>query len=190
VGSLFKRRASFLLSLLAGGLFFSSTVSVSAQWAKESYSLKAGWNGIWVSLDCSDRTIDQVLEMYPQIIEVWRWNPLASSMQFIDGPTNPIQPDAQWAVWRRGDLNASSFGKLTGNASYLVSVADGTPAFQLDLVGKPVVPSYRFSSTGLNFMGFPVQTPDSSSVRNFESFFSYSAVLKNGPELYTYRGGR
>ncbi len=182
-----SRGISLLGVVLMVSLWLTS--AVSAQWVKESYPLKAGWNGIWLSMDCSDRSIEEVLESHPQIVEIWRWNPLASSVQFIDSPSAPIDPDAKWAVWRRGDVSNSTIAKLTGNASYLISVAPGTPAFNWELVGKPLVPAYRFSSSGLNFIGFPVQSPDSSALRNFDTYFSYSAILKNNPSLFTYRGG-
>jgi hypothetical protein len=166
-----------------------SAMKASAQWTKESYPLKSGWNGIWLSLDCSDRTMEDVLSSYPQIVEVWRWNPLASTVQFIDSPNMPIAPDAQWAVWRRGDVVNSTFGRLTGNASYLVRVEDGAPAFTVELIGKPLVPEYSFSSSGVNFIGFPAQSPDSSTDRNIERYFSMSDVLKSNPSVFAYRGG-
>jgi hypothetical protein len=72
----------------------------SAQWVRESYPLKPGWNAIWLSLDCTvnqdgtTRTIDTVLAANPQIIEMWRWNSLGSTVQFTQSPSSPIKGDA------------------------------------------------------------------------------------------------
>ncbi|MEO0018489.1 MAG: hypothetical protein RLZZ522_1772 [Verrucomicrobiota bacterium] len=167
----------------------------SAQWVEESYPLKAGWSGIWLSQDCSifangdTRSIGTVLENYPKITEVWRWNPLGSTVQFTQAPGLPIRPDSSWAVWRRGDPANSTLGTLTGNSAYLINVAPGTAAFSLELKGKPLAPDYSFSSSGLNFIGFPVQTPDSATTRNFDAFFSFSAALKSNPNVVYYNGG-
>lgn len=179
--------------VLAVALIYPATVS--AQWVTESYPLKAGWNAIWLSQDCSvlgngdTRNIDAVLAANTQILEVWRWNPLGSTVQFIQAPSAPISSDTSWAVWRRGDPNNSTLGTLTGNSAYLVNVATGSPDFTLELTGKPLVPNYSFSSSGLNFLGFPTQAPDSTSLRNFETFFSFSQTLKSNPGVFYYRGG-
>jgi hypothetical protein len=107
--------------LLAIALVLSPLAS--AQWLEESYPLKTGWNGIWLSQDCSvlsggdTRPIDTVMSAYPQITEVWRWNPLGSTVQFTQSPGLPIKPDSSWAVWRRGDPANSTLGTLTGNAA-------------------------------------------------------------------------
>lgn len=161
----------------------------SGQWVKESYPLKAGWNGVWLSQDCADRPIDTVIGGNPNIREIWRWNPLGSTVQFTQAPGLPIKPDATWAVWRRGDPLHSTLGTLTGNAAYLINVAPGTAAFTLELTGRPLAPNYNFSSSGMNFFGFPAQAPDSASLRNFENFFSFSSVLKSKPQVFFYNGG-
>lgn len=166
-----------------------AAASASGQWVKESYPLKAGWNGVWLSQDCADRPVDTVLGGNPKILEIWRWNPLGSTVQFTQSPGIPIKPDASWAVWRRGDPANSTLGTLTGNAAYLINVAPGTAAFTLELTGKPLAPNYSFSSSGLNFLGFPVPSSDSATLRNFETFFSYSSVLKSNPNVFFYNGG-
>lgn len=175
--------------------FFVTTATLQAQWVTETYPLKAGWNAIWISHDCSvmpdgsTRAIDTALAGDTRILEVWRWNPLGSTVQFIDSPDRPIQSKDAWAVWRRNDPTNSTLGTLTGNAAYLVNVQSTAAAFTLSLTGKPLAPSYSFSSSGLNFIGFPVQTPDSSATRNFETFFSFSEVLKSNPSVFFYNGG-
>ncbi|MEO0016720.1 MAG: hypothetical protein RLZZ522_3 [Verrucomicrobiota bacterium] len=169
--------------------------AVSAQWVREAYPLKPGWNAIWLSQDCSvgidgsTRAIGDVLAANPQILEVWRWNPLGSTVQWTQAPENPIAPDATWAVWRRADPDNSTLGTLTGNSSYLVNVAPGATAFELQLTGKPLPPNYEFNSAGLNFIGFPTQATGAVTQPNFDAFFSYSPVLKSAPSVFFYNGG-
>ena len=148
------------LALILGFVLSFPTIC-SAQWVKESYPLKPGWNAIWLSHDCSSlsddstRSIGDVLAATPQIEEVWRWNPLGSSVQFTQSPGTPIAKDIAWAVWRRVDPTNTTLDTLTGNSAYLVKVALTAPSFTLQLTGKPLVPDYSFSSSGLNFLGFP-----------------------------------
>ena len=164
-----------------------------AQWVTESYPLKEGWNAIWLSHDCSVdgdggiRTIETALAGKTEILEVWRWNPLGASVQFTQSPSAPIASDTSWHVWTRDDnTGQSTLGTLTGNSAYLIRVKSGTLGFALELIGKPLVPNYSFSSSGLNFIGFPISPSDLT----FESFFSSSAVLSEEPNsVFSYEDG-
>ena len=37
----------------------------SAQWVTEDFPLKAGWNAVWLSIDCSDRPLDDPDQVAP-----------------------------------------------------------------------------------------------------------------------------
>ena len=162
--------------------------SASAQWVQESYPLVAGWNAIWLSHDCSYASIDTFLTAHPQVLEIWQWNPLASTTQFTSAPSAPVASDAEWKVWRRGRPADSTLDVFAGNSAYLIHVADGG-AFTLSLTGAPLLPNYAFKSSGLNLLGFPMQTPESGALRNIEHFFSFSEILKANPPVFAYRGG-
>src|SRR6476659_2972774 len=87
ITSLASRTGRWLL--IFASLLLLST-SARAQWATESYPLKLGWNAIWVSQDCTHVPIDTLLAGQPNVVEVWRWNPLGSTVQFTSSPANPI----------------------------------------------------------------------------------------------------
>lgn len=163
--------------------------SSAAQWSQESYSLDAGWSGIWLSHDCSHLPINELLEGHGDILEVWQWNPLGSTAQFSVSPWVPIQSDPAWKVWKRGVPAESTLGTMTGNAAYLVRLADDSPPINLVLVGKPLLPRYEFSANGSNFVGFPTLEPATTPVRSFETFFNYSSVFKSHPPVFYYRNG-
>lgn len=159
-----------------------------AQWVTESYPLKAGWNAIWLSHDCSHTSIDNLLTAQPSIQEIWRWNSLGSNIQFTSSPATPIAPDLEWVMWHRGATN-NALTTFSGNSAYLVRLADGASPVTLDLTGRPLPPGYVWQSTGLNFIGFPVVAPSSVTQQNFDRLFSYSAVLKTNPTVFYYNGG-
>jgi hypothetical protein len=174
--------------LLTGlGLILFSTAA-SAQWVTESYSLKPGWNAIWISHDCSYNSIDNLLAGQPDIVEIWRWNSLGSTVQFTSSPSTPITPDLEWVVWHRGATN-NALTSFSANSAYLVRLVDGAQATTLSLTGRPLPPAYTWQSTGLNFLGFPMVSPSSVTQQNFDRFFSYSAVLKTNPTVFFYNGG-
>ena len=160
---------------LAFGLalvFLGQTASLNAQWRTESYSLITGWNAVWLSLDPAVANIDAALASRPEIIEVWRWNP-PSGPQFVTDPSTPVQTDPAWTVWRRGAPGQSTLFSFTPNSAYLIRVADGSTAFTLSLQGRPVIPNYRWSTTGVNFVGFPTASPGPT----FAQFLAPSAAL-------------
>ena len=161
-------------------------ITARGQWVTESYPLLSGWNGIWVSQDCSHATIDQLLASSPAVEEVWLWNPVAGGAQFSSSPSTPLASDVAWQVWKRGKPAETTLTKLLPNSSYLVK-ASGT--LTLSLTGRPVPPRNLMTSLGTNFVGFPMVQPDSANLRSIERFFSFDSVLKSNPPVYGYNGG-
>ncbi len=170
--------------LLLSLLLFAQVAS--AQWVTETYPLASGWNGIWVSQDCSYASIDTLLANYPQIEEVWLWNPVAGSAQFSNSPSVPVASDVAWQVWRRGKPAETTLARLIGGSAYLIKTSGNAP---LALTGRPLAPTLLLTSLGTNFVGFPMMTPDSATTRSIARFFSFDSVLKNNPPVYEYRGG-
>ena len=154
----------------------------------ESYQLKPGWNAIWISHDCSYAPIDTLLAGQPNVVEIWRWNPLGSTVQFTTSPSAPIVPDLEWVVWHRG-ASTNALTSFSGNSAYLVRLADGASPLTLTLTGKPLPPGYTWQSNGLNFLGFPIPPAASVAQQNFDRFFSFSDVLKTNPTVFFYNGG-
>lgn len=157
---------------------------VRAQWMSEAYSVKTGWNAIWLPLDLSHTTIDEALTGKTDIEEVWRWNP-PSGPQFVTDPNTPVQGDPNWGVWKRGLPLQSTLFQFTANASYLIKVKDGAATVAFTLKGRPVQPNYPWTTTGVNLVGFPtVAIPPT-----FSQFFANSAALASGPTVLKYVGG-
>lgn len=158
--------------------------TASAQWQTENYTLKPGWNAIWLPLDVSHLSIEETVPA--QVVEVWRWNAnVAGTFS-----TTPTQTDLQWSVWRRADPAGTNFGTMDGNYAYLIRVNPshvGNISWALN--GKPLPPRYDWTSTGVNLVGFPVETPTSTSTRNLNRFYGFDPVLKTMPPTLFYNGG-
>ncbi|MFM8335287.1 MAG: hypothetical protein ACKODK_06975, partial [Opitutaceae bacterium] len=142
------------------------------------------WNAIWLSLEPAVTTIDSALSDRPEIQEVWRWNP-PSGPQFTTDPSTPSQTDPAWSVWRRGTPSQSTLFSFTPNAAYLIKVADGSSAVTLTLKGRPVIPNYRWTTSGVNFVGFPTTSP----APTFSQFLAQSAALADTTNILKYVGG-
>ncbi len=171
----------FALAPLALLLLFVSRAS--AQWASESYPLVAGWNAIWLPIDCSDRTIGAIFNG-TQVVEVWQWNPTPSG-GFTVSPSTPTQANVEWRQWTQG-AGGATLGALTGNAAYLIHVADSAAQFTLTLTGKPLPPSLPWNNSGVNLVGFPTV---SSGPPHFYDFLKLSNVLQGNPAIFQYVGG-
>lgn len=178
-------RLPLLLTLAFTGMLVSPSFG---QWVKETYTLKAGWNGIWLPLDCTHDGIDKVV-VDSVVEEIWRWNPPLSNTQFTTNPQTPVPGDVQWSVWIRNNPTApaSSLFNLTGNAAYLIKVADsvGTGSITVNITGKPLLPQYNWKEAGTNLFGFSTLNP----APNFEQFLSHSPTLGNNPPVFAYLGG-
>jgi len=155
-----------------------------AQWMSEAYSVKAGWNAIWLPLDLSHTTIDEALSGKTDIEEVWRWNP-PSGPQFVTDPNTPVQGDPNWGVWKRGLSAQSTLFQFTANAAYLIKVKDGAATVAFTLKGRPAQPNYPWTTTGVNLVGFPtVATPPT-----FSQLFANNAAFATAPTVLKYVGG-
>jgi hypothetical protein len=167
---------------LAGGV-------AQAQWLTQEFALKAGWNAVFLHVDASHTTLDQMAAADPNgnIEEVWLWKPDLSAQQFVDSPQSPLATDTRWLSWTRTPGPSASLTSLAPNFAYLVKVKASVPTYTWSVQGKPVAPNYQWTTSGLNFLGFPT---DSATPPTFDSFLSQApAEFRRSAEFYRYPGG-
>ena len=162
-----------------------------AQWVTQTLSLKAGWNAVYLHVDASHQTIPELLGIAggdassSPIMEVWLWAPPVSTVQFVTSPQNPLPDNNQWRYWRRNQGDGT-LARMVGNAAYLVRVSEDTATHAWTIQGKPLVPSYQWTTTGLNFIGFPT-VPTGAPM--WEDFIEPSPELQLNAEIFHYPGG-
>lgn len=173
-------RILFVLAVLLAGM-----VKGRAQWLTQSLSLKAGWNAVYLHVDSSHDTLDGLISSdgLNPIEEVWMWAPSASVSQFVTNPQTPSQP-SHWLSWVRTSSPSATLTKLPGNVACLIRSASD---YTWNLKGKPVVPRYQWTSSGLNFIGFP--TLPGGAAPTFDTFFTPAPELKITAEIFAYAGG-
>jgi hypothetical protein len=139
-------------------------------------------------VDPSHATLDQSVgnDLANPIQEIWSWQPAQPTGQFIESPQLPVGNGSQWASWTRLLGPQSALQRLAGNGAYLVRVATNVTAYSWRVKGKPVTPSYRWTLTGLNFIGFPAP-PNPAPF--FEALLAPAPELQQTAEIYRYPGG-
>ena len=169
-------------------LVLSLAFSSQAQWQTQSLLIKPGWTAVYLHVDTSYQTLDQLVGSDPAnpIVEVWLWQPPPSTLQYITSPQAPTQGNSQWANWARLGLGiTSTLSGLLPNAAYLIhSIA--TTNYTWRLKGKAVTPNYIWTSTGLNFNDFPTPAVNPPF---FDQFLSLAPALQSAAEIYQYTGG-
>ena len=116
----------------------------------------------------------------------FRAQPPASTIQFVTSPLASITASSHWATWTRGGGGlASTLNSLVPNAAYLIrSVA--TTNYTWRVKGRPTAPTYVWTQSGVNLIGFPTVT---SSPPNFDTFLSLVPDFKALANIFQFVGG-
>lgn len=164
--------------------------SVHAQWVEEVYSLKPGWNAVYLHGDASHATPEQLFPAAGssgRIEQVWRWNSNPNQMQFIESPSIPTNGTPEWSVWTRGGA-ANSLVALTGQTAYLLKVS-GSGNFNLSIPQRPLPPLANWVRTGANLLGFPT-AKNGTAFPSFASYFAtFPAAIAANTKVFQYIGG-
>lgn len=172
---------SFLHTLAT--LFLASTAH--AQWQSTTYTLKAGWNSIYLHGDATHATPDDLFAAYPAVTEVWRWNPNPTQVQFTTSPLIPSAGTPEWSTWVR-DGSANSLGQLIGQTAYLVKCSSDT---NVSLPQRVLPPSAAWVRNGANLMGFPSKFNGSTYPTMGSYFATFPAAIASNVKIYKYVGG-
>ncbi|MDQ8187410.1 hypothetical protein [Pelagicoccus sp. SDUM812002] len=176
-----KKTAFFLLAIC------STALNTHAQWVNKTYALADGWNSIWLSGDASYATVSDLLSAYPNITDVWRWNPNPDQVTFTTSPSLPTTQSEEWTIWKRGDANEQTLSRFIGNSAYLIHSEGAT---SLVLKQKPLPPAASWQISGANFLGFPALSQTPTFSKYFASFPSANTtVLSPSSKIYKYTGG-
>jgi hypothetical protein len=173
----------FLIPLCA---LFVTAASVQAQWVDRTYTLLQGWNGVWLAGDASYTTVEELFSEYPEVREVWRWNPDPDETAFTTTPSTPSTNSEEWTVWK-SDHTEQGLTQMIGNSAYLIRCNSDTTV-KINQLAIP--PAATWLISGANFLGFPAVSGTPTMSSYFASFPSASTtVLAPGAQIYKYPGG-
>ncbi len=179
-----KALSRFFVSLLC----VAGCGSLHGQWVTEAYQLKAGWNAVYLHIDASHASLNELVGSDPDnpIQEIWMWVPPSASLQFFDDVPAPRVGSTEWLRWDRHWAGASPMQRLAGNVACLVRVADGSPDYTWTLRGKPMPPTQYWTGSGMNFIGFAVPRTNPPL---WGDFLNPARDLHDRAEIYRYIGG-
>lgn len=178
-----------------GGLFVGGALSLGslqAQWLTQTFTLKPGWNAIYTHVDASYQSLDSLIpDANGPVAEIWLWKPTFSTIQFVDSPYTNSVANSQWGVWTSARADADTLTTLVGNGAYLVNNRTSSD-YVWTVKGKPVPPRYQWTTTGLNFLGFPTPSSTAPSFANYLSpapGLDLAKSLQNQAHVFRYPGG-
>ena len=176
---------SIFLTLVS--LLFAATAH--AQWQSTTYTLKGGWNSIYLHGDASHATPDTLFAADPEVLEVWRWNPNPTQVQFTTSPLIPSAGTAEWSTWVRGG-SSNSLAKLVGQTAYLVKCSGtASSSHSVAIPQRVLPPSAAWVRNGANLMGFPSKLTSSLYPTVSSYFATFPAAIASNVKIYKYVGG-
>jgi hypothetical protein len=176
---------SILLTLAS--LCFAATAH--AQWQSTTYTLKGGWNSIYLHGDATHATLDELFAANTEVLEVWRWNPNPTQVQFTTSPLIPSAGTAEWSTWAR-DGSSTSLGQLSGQSAYLVKCSGTTAnSYSVTIPQKVLPPSATWVRNGANLLGFPSYKNGSTFPTMGSYFATFPAAIASNVKIYKYTGG-
>jgi hypothetical protein len=166
-----------LLSIVAIGLIVLASVlsATAASTVTRTFSLRTGWNAVYLDVRPADPTAETVLAGLP-IESVWRHQIRLTSVDFVQDPNEPVWNRDQWLVHvptnRLESLDNNLF-QIQGGFAYLLKLS--APA-TWRVTGEPVVRGARWKPDAFNLRGFPI---DGSAAPTFRDFFKFSPAHYN-----------
>lgn len=154
---LFERGERKLCALLC---VFSLSLGAYAQWTTQRIPLVRGWNAIHLKVNPADTSCTAVFSD-SAITQVSWWN-----RDRLDDGTGSAVSD--FCNWYRASAEPNTFNRVVGDQRYLVY---STRAFNLDVVGMPVIPKGTIYLGESNLVGVNVPRVGGSDSPTYYEYF-------------------
>ncbi len=162
-----------------------------AQWQNVVYSLKGGWNAIYLHGDATHAGLDALFAANPEVLAVWRWNPNPNPVQISSSSLIPSTSSPEWSVWVRGQPTQTTLAAMSGQNAYLVQCSGAaSDTFTLILPQRILPPRSTWVRNGANFLGFPTRQSGGGDYPLFSQYFAtFPAAIAANTRIYKYVGG-
>ena len=177
------------LSLLWLVGVLSLVPAAQAQWQTITYTLRGGWNAIYLQGDATHTTIDNLFAGTTSVISVWRWNPNPNPAQFKASSIIPTASTPEWSVWVKGDAAQTTLTSLSGQMAYLVKCSGlAADTYTVAITQRILPPKSTWVRNGANFLGFPALAGTSAPTLS-AYFATFPAAIASNARVYKYVGG-
>src|SRR4051812_8390970 len=103
------------LMLIAFVLLFA--ISARGQWLTQSITLHPGWNAVYLHVNATNDTLENIVGPTSPISEIWLWQP-SQAGRILTNPSQPVT-GSDWMQWSKISGPTDAF-PLRANWSYLV----------------------------------------------------------------------
>ena len=162
-------------------IIFFFTISAAcpsiAQTVNQTFSLKPGWNAIFLEVEPEpdQNDCDIVFSGLP-VLSVWWWNPDTDTVEFIQDPDNLVPEQQQWRVYfppKYQESILTNLFSIQGGMPYLIHIDEGAETVQWTVTGRPCLPKIDWKTDSLNLVGFHLEEGNEPL---FGDFFSASST--------------
>ncbi len=145
----------------------------------QTFTLKPGWNAVFLEVDPAPHGCDQVFQYLPDVESVWKFEARNSPVQFIQDPDVLIPDDPQWLSCFPGNPVITNLHAIYGETAYLIK-NNSSQDKEWSIPGEPRLPRIQWKPDAFNFVGFHL---DPGNEPFFEEFFA-SSPAHAGQEIY------
>ncbi|MBI5384243.1 MAG: hypothetical protein HZA90_06095 [Verrucomicrobia bacterium] len=152
-----------------------------AQTVSQTFTLQPGWNALWLQVQPGNVAVADVFSGLP-IESVWTFRESASSVEFIEDPSQPVWNKSRWLVYiptNRVESMHNTLAAIYAPRAYLVNLATNLPVVW-QVSGRPPLRPLRWVPDAYSLRGLPI---DASAPPTFGAFFQFS------PAHYDTAGG-
>jgi hypothetical protein len=166
-------------------VYLLQPITVQAQTDTQSFSLKTGWNAIFLEVEPANTAPSAVLiTIMSNVVSIWKWIPGTRTIQFIQNPTEfPLdQAVPNWLVYFNPAIGANNLNAIHGESVYLIKVNANCT---LTITGIPKIPHIDWKADSFNLVGFHLSNPSvPATTPTYYNFFLNSSA-HTGQGIYT-----
>ena len=149
-------------------LCLTAAVSLPAQTMTQTFSLRPGWNAIYLEVAPADPAPSAVFTNLP-LASAWTHAERLTSVAFIQDPSEEAFNQAGWLGWFPGDRPEGFLTSLyagQANRAYLIKIEGSAPA-TLTVTGRPSLRQSAWVPDAYNLRGFPVADTSPPTFLNY-----------------------
>jgi len=170
------KRLRILISVatLTLSLFFICSVANGQSVVTQTFTLKPGWNAIFLEVQPDPRDPAKVFAGMEHLDSAWTWLSRESTAEFIQEPEEGLWGQPGWHAYftAETEMFLTNLYAVLGNQAYLIKIKQTAPSeITWEVTGSPSLRKNRWLADSFNFVGFHL---DPGNPPTFQDFFAPS----------------
>ena len=160
-------------------LFITSSGNAATASMQQTFTLKPGWNAIYVEVEPTVNSIESIFSSVP-VASVWRWIPKNIGKEFILDPAEGLLSLDGWFGYfpePKPEAFLTNLHTISANTAYLIKLED-TVDRTITISGTPILIKNKWRSNSFSFTGLPVEKNNEPT---FGDYFSGSTAHSGQP---------